>query len=999
MIESVLLEIGMGIIDGMLADYAKSLLKRTKATHTNRIGERPPTPTQKAASKRLNAWRGSEGISEDDTTSGIEYARYILSRVQLPDARDLLVANGMPEGIVEKWIEQYHMDRLSGPQSAVCKKLLLETLTAAFRDPEYSQALTLDVVTELARNTDRFVAPRLNITQFLIARSRTHDAISQTLLRRPVNSAPFEWDLGAEKFGYDWGMELRKRISDIRERASDSGIGCRLATPTKDTSNAVALRLVRSKHFVDELGRLNGAFRKGEPTDVHRDALRDISWIRAQARFPQYQSCFPISGSWGTGKSDFAASISASTLRLGIPSITIHNDGTHNDGTSLRKTVLAQATELFGFAFSTVDNLETSLQQLDSWMLVVVEDADEWASSNLHFSRELRKMIESASTRRRLRYVITADAMSLNELLDSKDQTFWQRHGYVSDAARSDDHYLASGWFELDPFVADAQVGLRMLGTTPTGDVRSLVDFAKSPDGASTLALLCRPISGAILLSLETLTEWHGLRTEDGFLAEYWDLISRSIAATGGQAARLECLIDRLAAGFSGGQGDTLKWPQIREELLGVWPTTADLDLAEQLLQGLSSAGVVAASAQIIEIRAEIAWGSRIAASMPELRNLERSELVSLFGAWVHPICEQKHALGVYVSRSLFQKAEGSRVEPGLLRRVWKGLLRDDANNAALWLSAMMLAGDLQTVLAKDCVRFLDQKSSKSSDVFALMHWILQSPVDVWSEDRSLQVLAARYSDVGDSATGVYALRVIRSALASIDLRNKVKSESTLALLTDTDCAGIGAPAANLFVEKALMDGTSPERVFDFAVSYLFSRDSKVSEELKRKEDPGFALSLLKQCVEAVIGKSPRSSGSDFAASADYLLKGEWKKRMGRGQRRQPTGTSGSICFAVRSQSHMAIGRHFRENPDEVIDYVKQLLRKDSSDAELLSAFFIVRHSVPVYGQARVIVDRRWREVLEEIAANVERYNPKDRQRFVLPLLEENSISRYEAHK
>jgi len=986
----VLVEIGMAIAEGALSEVGGSLWRRVTAPAPVRAGHRAPTRIQKAASARLGAWLRAEHIDDDDLVVGVQLAVDTLAKAPLPGARELADAGGSPASIVEHWLSRHPLDAPSEAQAAVCARLLEETLAGALLDPEYSQSLILGIVAELALRTPRLAAPALTETHVAMARLRTRDALDLTLSRRPPSSGVVEWDLDDVDIDYHWGEDLLGRIAALQAAAKRGGVSHRLPAPAVDAPNATKLVALRSQRFRDELDALLQGLAESAPGGEPPGVRRDAAWIRAQAANPRYRCCLPISGAWGTGKSDFAAAIASKALARGMPSITVRKGAE-----GLRAAILAQATEVFGFEFAAIGALESSLQRFDSWTLVVVEDADEWAAADPHFVRELRDVIETTSGRRRLRFAITADSMALDELLDPQDRDFWQRHGFFDPSVSGAARHAVSGWFELDALVVDSRIGLRMLQPALEGDLGALVDLAgtaDAPGGAGTRALLCRPRAAMILLTLAALGHRPDVRTEDGFLDEYWNLLSQTIATSKGRRERLEQLIDELAAGFSQRIGDPVAWEGVRDRVFGRRPAIADVDAAEDLLRGLSSAGVVAQAGAVVEARAEIAWGSRIAASSSDLESRSRDELTGLIRPWAHPGATARRALGMYVSRSLFRDAERAGADPRLLLEVWRRLLDADADNAALWLSAMLLDADLQHRLAQRTVRFLSTTASAPEDAFALLYWILHAPEGVWTGDDVLRALEPRYRDVKDSATGVYALRALRSALAKMPMRTRGAREDALALLTRTDLADIGEPAAAVFVERAIADAPSPQQVLVSSVAYLHSRDREVCDELRRTREAGFALGLLYRSIDVVLDATVDQDDGAFAAAADFLLTRDWNEQRGRGRRTRPSAKSADIAYTVVAQSRMSIGYRFRTRPQTVLGYVERLMRGHPSVAELMSAFFVVRHSVATEGRTRLVVDERWRDVLERIAAHAGRYPTKIRDGFVIPLLQANGV-------
>ncbi|MBD8139812.1 hypothetical protein IFT36_04535 [Frigoribacterium sp. CFBP 13605] len=995
----MLAAIGMAIAEGVLSEAGGALWHRLTAPEAVRRGRPVPTRFQKDVATQLAAWCRSERTGADDLVAGVQLAVDLLARLSVPTARQLVDASGSTDVIVEGWLERHPLDGATTAQAAVSKRFLVESLDAALLDPEYSQALILDIVTDVARRVSRMQVAGFTATHVALARVRSRHALDLIRSRRPPGAGEVPWEFDDDDFDFDfgWGAEVLAKIEKLEEAAGRHLVQRRLPRPQAGARHASTLMSINDRRFRDALDSLVRAVAGPASGTGPSDVRGAAGWLRAQAATPRYQDCLPIAGAWGTGKSDFVASIALGALGRGTPSVVLHRGRG-----GLRETLLAQASDVFGFDFATVDGLESSLDAFGAALLVIVEDSDEWAAVDPTFAQELRDSIEAASGRRRLRWTLTADSLSLDLLLDARDRNFWQRHGVVDDALRGSSRHAASGWFELDPLVVEKRVGFRMLESTRVVGIDAIAHAADVPGSPGTYALLCRPVVASILTMLADadadadadaqVESTAGGLTEDGFLDEFWRLVVLTGGESAGERDRLAELIDRLAARLSKRGGESVAWEKVRRDVFGRAASTTELNVAERSIRALSSSGVVARVDGAVESRAEIAWGRRIAGTVVGLSAMDPDGLVEVLRPWVHPETSTQRALGRYVSRSLFRDAERLAVDPALLSRVWRRLLVPDADNGALWLSAPVLDAGLQHRLAGQATRFLDAATSAPGDVYALFFWMLHARPDVWTRDDTLRVLERRYDDVEASATGVYALQVLASALSASPLQARADRLDVLTRLVGTDQAKIGGPAAQLFVECAVAHA-SPSAVMTSVVAHLHTRDSGVLAELRRSEDAGFALGLVYACIGAVLDEVPVGDADEFAKAADFLLTRDWNEKRARGRpHARPSDKSAHIAYAIVAQSRTSIGHHHKRNREVVHDYVARLLTSDAPVSDLMSAFFIVRHSVPTAGRSDLMVDQRWRDVLESIAADIKRFPSKIRSDYVIPLLEANGV-------
>jgi hypothetical protein len=486
-----------------------------------------------------NLKKVTAAATAQERINGIRFATVALEQASL--TVEQLVHDDFDAARAAKRIEPFLDSTLTAREHDVALHAVRLCLTAIVRQAKDSgQDLrayarqNLSQLTQVQSTVDRIQAesqrhaPFESRSQHIVDSHRASDVLHRDLY---VGKLP---ELALRQLFSGWKESVRSSVQNLRALRSSR------AAPTKALSALEAVSLV---------GTYPSVWRKLQSPDIHtaisvidkfvtqaaevgidpryRDSLR---FLQRQISSPEFSLVFPVSGSWGSGKTRWLDRIAE--ISLGEGWLPIHVQPAAQGGRTFQEQIFASFADTLGVRIASVPDLKKALHARHG-SIVLIDDWDAIFGRQQGAQRELEALIETLSDID-VRWAITVDESALPTVLAHGGAAFWRRYGCSAPEVTSGKS-VVSGWFLLDDENELEGVGLKIIAEHSPGGKAPEVAAVNSR--ASTASQIRRSLSSPLvaLLKLELdpsipLDEVHVI----SLLASYWRLMKDSLAQSDG---------------------------------------------------------------------------------------------------------------------------------------------------------------------------------------------------------------------------------------------------------------------------------------------------------------------------------------------------------------------------------------------------------------------------------------------------------------------------------
>jgi hypothetical protein len=764
------------------------------------------------------------------------------------------------------------------------------------------------------------------------------------------------------------------------------------------TSNATYSSIRRSLQAA-QFDRWRTLTRDGVSADRQvSGASRSLRWLADQAREPQFNQCFAITGRWGSGKTRLLTEIvGLASASLGRHAVILAVDGP----TPVRDSLLQTVSRLFGTALTSLDELSDFLE---TYLLVdlhlLVDDLHTAARQAPQRAAQVRELISETSRCPRIRWVVTANASELDSVLvsDGASSMFWADHGLDSNHQFGD----LGGWLDLDRANEDRGVGLAILadvaghrGAAERGEIR-----ADRRTFADAYRVLSVPIAGW-LRGLD-LNSDHGRESplddvnEAAFVTTWWRLRLAGIDRVGLDQPQLEAAVLGVCEAYRSAIG----WPLSTAELSRsinrqLSDSAVPSPLANIAIGVLKRSGLLEpipgprgfGQAERLDFGDPSFWGywigQELANTTTDAASGEHQGLVAV-GRWTQdPVRDSPLGIAILQSwitaRAAQLEEDGVDAEPLVVACLIASFPPVPLLGAGLAGSAKFRAR-----LSRALVRHpLGMRNKRER--FALVRYIASAEDDAFDAATRIELIQQYFTQLGTDGLASYIGFAVRAVLGNDILIVPLRFVELLRSLLGTEGAGVAGVAAAQVVRAGLRaHGNGLKPVIDATLE--FARRANDKAEFRA------SIRTAQQRIRDL--RAHRSTRSDWEqqstywellfrevaehtverhgiASFDYLNGCGWHSA-------DLDGAPKFVADTLRRSSTLALGGWYRqhrfneEHADSYSQLIKDLVSFPPEPLKVAQcrkeAVYLIRHSSATYGKDRVEVDSRFHPILAYLA-------------------------------
>jgi hypothetical protein len=737
-----------------------------------------------------------------------------------------------------------------------------------------------------------------------------------------------------------------------------------------------------------------GTADQSESSNDLESARASAGYLSDQVANPRFQHCYPIIGSWGSGRTRLLIESGHQILERGDLIVFLGSDATGE----LSQQVLDQGSKFLAKPATTLAELSRELlNTLGSRLYVVLDDSDLLASERPNFFDTLRKLISESTVEPPIRWIIAADEAHLDVLVSRADQWFWEKYGYLDALPQ------LAGWVDLNSLDCTEQIGLRLIDQFAGTEERLALDeFRRDPLAFKyEVDQLCMPLPA--WLSIETGFDDNGRRTlsdihRGAIVVAYWNRRKAILARSfDGAEEELDQLVTILAQRFQDHRHvarlDELTQLVVRSTNMPSLRNEGRVDRGFSVLRAgglvkFSFTGDPEVTLQQVEVepKFELFWGYRIARLMLNAADRTPDSEESLFTelrTWALSSATNQR-LGEAVVQFGLVLVQWDDSQRAFALAIWRRWIADSQLPIhPLLLAAVSAPSDIQSTLAAWLARSPVAVEYKRGR-FALLRLIALSSTDQWPAHRRLELVRPQFSALQEEGLSSYFAYVVAAVVARDDLCDQQNYVATLRTLAGTEDAGIAPQAADamalagrrIFADdttgwlKTLLQylrrSTGPERAKEFPQRQLGKVASREEPVLENSAFFFWQWLLRATCRELIRWRG--------LVAFDALAKVGWYVA-------RHDGVAPHVATRMQIEANVALGSLFPRDVQheqvlarQYLEIVTKLMKGQAVKATPVEqreiAFYLIRHSTVTGREPGVVVHRLFRPVLAELCAD-----------------------------
>jgi hypothetical protein len=770
--------------------------------------------------------------------------------------------------------------------------------------------------------------------------------------------------------GIDWAMTFEALRGALR------------ALPLRDAEKRLATWAVRVP---------DSEFGRDRRVAINR-AQASIRWLIGQSLDPRFRSCLPITGSWGSGKTRLLTEVAEWQRDQGQLVVFL----APGFSGSLRDELLDRSAELLGWRETDVASLSRRLRtDLGKRLLVLFDDFGEAVARRPGVLGAAADLISECTGDDAIRWVVTADYLHLDDLLESGSSEFWLHYGYYAEKGQ---HPGIGGWLFLDDINIKEQVGLRLLQDGADDQNRADLSEIRRDVGSFDYEArsLCNPLPAWLRLELPEEGLSPGLLNVyiERFASAYWKQRKAVLASDKHQAERFEALVTLLSHRFANLPGSRVTL----DDLVGDASQSPRLarDVIDDI-DALVAGGVldrptadyseVPLRPEVLSPRLGILWGYRIGRALGRDPggDVQAADIFAALRPW-----GINARSGGWVAEAVTEFGlallpwEGARAR--VTRSVWKSWYQDpDLPLHPLFLAGVSIPNAGQAQL-REWLKDTPPQIIRKRELFLLLRLLALAGTSDWPTPGRLRAVQGHYRLIGASGLGMYLTYVVSALLARGDITTGQNYASVLSCLAGSEDSGVAALIADSTVEAG----------WGIFGDDAFALLTNVTKFLKRSTDPAHAQDFPQRPAPAAAAAALEAAGDPNSAPA-YFFWQNLVRAVARTlvERRgidafddfarvgwfsgTANGIKRHVALRMRQEANVALGAAFRARQNEASNMPRQrfirLVDRLAQGQELELpriqqqeiAFYLIRHTTVTGGRPAVLIDESLRPVLRAL--------------------------------
>ena len=742
--------------------------------------------------------------------------------------------------------------------------------------------------------------------------------------------------------------------------------------------------------------------------------------LKAKIENPSYGKCFLVVGSAGAGKTHFITSIMGERN---------HNEKGQNyiilnlsfpyDNETLEGLILKEIQKVSGISWQNLETFDSFLKRPNealnllkeifgeasepsfniTKLVVVIDDLQEWLSRKPGFLKELTQFITSHTRLHSLYWLLTINYNCYHYLSRDDEEMFltysWldTRESYEKTPAEIV-HHIA-GWFVLDEFNQVKGVGMQILRReleVENQEVSLALDYISRDE--VIFSKISSPFTAWTLLELKEelpLTEIVDLNYIE-FVERLW--AKRTAGFSKGEEALLKQCCIFIARYFADTWDFSPVLPRLKNKLAGYAEGISDLqdrDKLESTLVKLQEENFLSTFAaeensipvEKVQMRHETFWEWQLANCLLASGDMVRQPINQAQGeleTWFARAEGDDYKEGIFEFMLLMVEQRVKKDELGMrfIEEFWDlGFHSPHLPGSAVWFAAPKAPVHVQLHLIAWINRSKYQAAAKR-ELFAYMYFLAEVSPQVIDLHSRLKLLQKSLGKIKQSGFVYYYFFIARKMIAAISDNHELVT--LMFLLRGCEELGIADQLAAAVVHRLFHNIRPREDAEDTDIDNVYRTAFESIKEYLTLENKYAPHDYKKIKKERPQGKWKRFFFREWVlyefthylvrmkgVEAFFLLK-EWKWF-----RPEYFGFKHQVVLEMEREAAIAVGWGYRvgygwaepgKNPMKKI--LKSLL-KSKQVRERKLAFHLIRHTVPVEGDAGVLINPALHPFLKKI--------------------------------
>lgn len=785
--------------------------------------------------------------------------------------------------------------------------------------------------------------------------------------------------------------ELTREISSIAERLLPRSAKTLLGIDYEIPHDQVRRELQRCiEQLLDALDHRRSA----KTAALFEQLDHKISELEPRLQTPHYARCFPVVGTYGSGKSHFLHTLAKAARdgRNGPQWFVLPLHASSFDG-RLSDCLAAAITDALGL---TLEKLNEQCCRENTRVLITVDDLHHLPSPN--GARELTECIELWTKYGSFYWAFFIQDTAFDRVVCKHE--FWIRYGFRSlastlsvggrDSDREDSPELSTGWLGLDTLNVRERLGIKILKAERPGE-RLAVEEIEESQGAHFSKDWYSPLIAWILLDLTCATP----HTETGIgsvfdlshlvtlnyleiIEKYWDRMTEKSIMDGAGQARLDACI-RTVADYAI-RTQSWRWTEFRFEA----DTTNEISgqqLSELVNLGVLNSFTVNASdpgrsCRYIELTNDLFWYWLLSSRL--LANGSLDGIIS----WMQSGVPEQHREGVtqFVLLRADRDSARDNTDREFCDTLWQSVMRNGELPCALGLFSALRASSERRRWVLETVRDMHREQQRGDaqtkdqsatpakqlshrDLFALLYFVGScDEIDCCSK---LELLKPWYKALGEADLGAYYIYEIAPAIRGINDRTTLIRACEL--LSGCHTMQVASKLAQVVWRHSLkLTGANADLLCSDLHDFLKTQRTAASQEYQEAracgQDPA-RLFFRQHLIGCFLAWHVEKTGLD--AYDDFV---RWKFYDGEDTR----WLSPLLRQELEVIANQSLGNWYRRKserndcPDEIHDRYSELVTNllCTSEQQLRErAFFLLRHTGDIDEDNKSWLAKRFRDL------------------------------------
>lgn len=712
--------------------------------------------------------------------------------------------------------------------------------------------------------------------------------------------------------------------------------------------------------------------REGETSErgrlIHRAGFQSCRWLIQQLASPTFNTTLNLAGQFGSGRSQILRDISKRALEDGSLAFLLPRKRSEEIGAAIYRYVADGS----GIAVKCFEDLARFLEAAptQSKLYILVDDVDVWTRPD-GAADDLQALIDASTQCGRIRWVLAADRSGLDAVVGA-DPYFWVRHGILPSV---EDHPSrpaldrTTGWRDVDAANRAQKIGFEILRANSSKDLADIDEVANDPEAFDyEFTHLANPLAAWIRLAtygqeqsasgpIQSITDVNSSE----FVRSYWRWVKGRISpqdenrrAALERAVRLltNLLLDRpgepaeLDASTAANNGEAIAGLVAGGIIRTGW--VGNPELHDQTLR--------------IEPTFPALLGLRVARAQDDQARVENAR-----SAW-WPLAREGQRLAESICQFTLMPDAPSWEVDGQLWQEWSRAR--EAPKVPL-LMAAPACSDSAVQATIDCIARDSYKPETKRECFMLLQFVAKARLATWKADQRIAAMRPHEKSVCEAGLETYLLFTIRLILESNELVDEANYIRICQALDGYLQPSVRELAANLMVAAGSRIYADDESAWIDALLRYCKKQAKGNRARQpdRRNRRGKWQGPTSSAVPAF--ESDRSFAVPLtSAIARYVV----QARGGDGVRMlakkgwwtaESKWVNPALAAHMRQTLTVEYGRsvhRLRANDPRFEEY--KLIVRDLLNGQLLFggaeggriAFYLLKHSVPTYGQADVLI-------------------------------------------